>query len=159
MQTNIGKTNIFLEIICIYKHFTVENVLCRNKRSLRFFFFFLNQLWWIFNIFFSPLRATLSLSLFEMSQSIGLFIVVVGDEWLGEEKVLGVASFELELRLVLGLSGIEEDKELVGSWGFVEVRKRETRWLSRWITPDLNRDWKWSLRSDTRSESSDLVVA
>ncbi len=60
-----------------------------------------------------------------------------------------MASFELELRLVLGLSGIEEDKELVGSWGFVEVRKRETKWLSRWIMPDLNRDWKWSLRSDT----------
>jgi hypothetical protein len=34
MQTNTGKTNIFQEIICIYKHFTVENILRRNKRSL-----------------------------------------------------------------------------------------------------------------------------
>jgi hypothetical protein len=33
MQTNTGKTIIFPEIIYIYKHFTVENVLRRNKRS------------------------------------------------------------------------------------------------------------------------------
>jgi hypothetical protein len=35
MQTNIEKTIIFPEIIYIYKHFTVKNVLRRNKRSLR----------------------------------------------------------------------------------------------------------------------------
>ena len=35
VQTNTGKTNIFLKIICICKHFTVENVLRRNKRSLK----------------------------------------------------------------------------------------------------------------------------
>jgi hypothetical protein len=34
MQINTGKTIIFPEIIYIYKHFTVENVLHRNKRSL-----------------------------------------------------------------------------------------------------------------------------
>ena len=35
MQTNTGKTIIFSEIICICKHFTVKNILRRNKRSLR----------------------------------------------------------------------------------------------------------------------------
>ena len=35
MQSNIGKTIIFPEIICIFKHFTVENILRRNKRNLK----------------------------------------------------------------------------------------------------------------------------
>ena len=35
MQSNIGKTIIFPEIIYIYKYFTVKNVLRRNKQSLR----------------------------------------------------------------------------------------------------------------------------
>ena len=37
VQTNIGKTIIFPEIIFIYKHFTVENNLHRNKWSLIFY--------------------------------------------------------------------------------------------------------------------------
>ena len=35
MQSNTGKTIIFPEFICICKHFMVENILRRNKRSLR----------------------------------------------------------------------------------------------------------------------------
>ena len=35
MQSNTGKTIIFSEIIYIYKYFTVENVLRRNKRNLK----------------------------------------------------------------------------------------------------------------------------
>lgn len=30
MQTNTEKINIFLKIICIYKHFTIENILGEN---------------------------------------------------------------------------------------------------------------------------------
>ena len=43
---------------------------------------------------------------------------VVGDEGLGEKKEFGIEGFELELRLVVELGGVEEDKEVVGSWGF-----------------------------------------
>ena len=43
---------------------------------------------------------------------------VVGDEGLGEKKEFGIKDFELELRLVVELGGVEEDKEVVGSWGF-----------------------------------------
>ena len=43
---------------------------------------------------------------------------VVGEEGLGEEREFGVEGFELELRLVVELGGIEEDEEVVGSWGF-----------------------------------------
>ena len=32
-QTNTGKTNVFLEIICIWKYFMTENILQRNKQS------------------------------------------------------------------------------------------------------------------------------
>ena len=43
---------------------------------------------------------------------------VVGDEGLGKEREFGVEGFELELRLVVELGGVEEDEEVVGSWGF-----------------------------------------
>ena len=43
---------------------------------------------------------------------------VVGDEGLGEKKEFRIEGFELELRLVVELGGVEEDKEVVGSWGF-----------------------------------------
>ena len=45
---------------------------------------------------------------------------VVSDEGLGEEKEFEIEGFELELRLVVELGGVEEDKEVVGSWGFFE---------------------------------------
>ena len=44
---------------------------------------------------------------------------VVGDKGLGKEKEFGVEGFELELRLVVELGGVEEDEEVVGSWGFL----------------------------------------
>ena len=37
---------------------------------------------------------------------------------MGEEREFAVEGFELELRLVVELGGIEEDEEVVGSWGF-----------------------------------------
>ena len=40
---------------------------------------------------------------------------VVGDEGLGEEKEFRVEGFELELRLVVVLGGVEEDEEVVRS--------------------------------------------
>ena len=43
---------------------------------------------------------------------------VVGYEGLGEEREFEVEGFELDLRLVLELGGVEEDEEVVGSWGF-----------------------------------------
>ena len=43
---------------------------------------------------------------------------VVGDEGLEEEREFRVEGFKLKLRLVVELGGIEEDKEVVGSWGF-----------------------------------------
>ena len=43
---------------------------------------------------------------------------LVGNEGLGEKREFGVKGSELELRLVMELDGVEEDEEVVGSWGF-----------------------------------------
>ena len=58
----------------------------------------------------------------EESEALLRLFELDGDEGLGEEREFGVEGFELELRLVVELDGVEEDEEIVGLGVFVEVR-------------------------------------
>ena len=58
----------------------------------------------------------------EESEALLRLFELDGDEGLGKEREFGVKGFELELRLVMELGGVEEDEEVVGLGVFIEVR-------------------------------------
>ena len=54
------------------------------------------------------------------------------------------------------LGGIEEDEEVVGSWGFCGGEVTRDGVVVEVVMPILDRDWRdWS--SETRSESEELI--